>query len=209
MNTRQRQAAWGWMAAGSFVLLSGCAGVSPPLVPDFVDPGFAPAAVDRITVLPVADLRVDRSIDLDSETINEAMSTDFVGTADIASLLKRKGYVIAPYAKGYGRVNSIKPDDLEDVKPDWIAQLGQDNSPWLLLLTLDDFVSRSTFGAALSAKCSGYLFDKNAGKLVWRHSSTNEIGLGGLVALAIKGLVKNDVLTACTTSLVERLPPKP
>ena len=50
-----------------FILLSifftGCAGV--PFAPHYLDPSFSPADVELLTILPVVDIRKDRSVELD------------------------------------------------------------------------------------------------------------------------------------------------
>jgi hypothetical protein len=190
------------------ILISACA---TTINPNFMDPGLSPAKIDKITVLPVVDLRKDRSIVIDRERLHALM----VYWSLNPSRLELIGYREIDYLPiGTAGAATIEADDIAEAKPQWIRKLGPSSVRWALLITLNDFMSTRTYGVAVSVACSGYLFDKEAGKLVWRHEVAIDEGEGGLIALLAYKLTfeddsyASDVLRRCSRELVEQFPPR-
>jgi hypothetical protein len=76
----------------------------------------------------------------------------------------------------------------------------------VLLVSLDEFGSRKSFGSKFAAECSATLFDKDAGKAVWRHKTMHEEGVGGLSGMMMGGTVRNITVQACVEDLLTQLP---
>lgn len=190
------------------ILISACA---TTIDPDYMDPGLSPAKIDKITVFPAIDLRKERSIVIDRETLHALM----IYWGLMPSRMERIGYPEIDYLPvGIVGAASITPDDIAEAKPKWINTLGPASAKWVLIITLDDFVSVATYGFAASTKCSGYLFDKGAGKLVWRHRVGEERGEPGLFGLLGRDLTFEaesfaaDTLRRCAVAVVEQFPPR-
>lgn len=181
-------------------VLASC--VTLPLNPDYLDAEFSPADVDELIVLPIADLRVDKSVEADvQKSMTDALS-DF---------LPIMGYEKVVYADTFGKVSSISEDDIEQGRVDWIQSLGPDRTRWVLLVALHDLATRLTYGSASVAECSGYLYDKAKGKTVWHQKAVGEFGYGALFGLSIAMLGKtlaNNGAWVCAIELLTQLPTK-
>jgi hypothetical protein len=162
------------------------------------------ADVDVITIVPYVDDRKDKSIEISG--LHETDSYFFNWLIQARKLFWRRKYYVK-IANNYGALTSISGDDLETLDAEWVKKLGPANSRWILLNVLEDFVSEKTFGAALAAQCSGYLFDKISGKVVWRHKVVHEFGRGGLVGIITKPKPKY-VAASCFVELLEGFPKK-
>lgn len=192
-------------------MLSGCATVdqkTKPIHPLFIDAAFTPGSVDKLVILPAVDLRKDRSTPLSTDELRAMplMVYPTIFSSPKPMYLEWRGYTNVVLRDSDPNLVGISDDDLRDVKSDWIRKLGQDDDRWLLLLTLDDLASGSTFGAAVQARCSGYVFDKTSAKLIWKHRESAELGVGGLVGLIAKRDLEVDVTKRCAGNLINQLP---
>lgn len=184
-----------------FLLVSGCA-TSGPVDPTYLDPAFTPALVERIYVLPLADIRIDRAEELDDKDIR-------VGWA-LAGFkwLEKKGYEYT-FLSEFGTDRDPSEDDLAQASPDWVRELGAPEARYVLLIALEDLVRRKkTFGSAMGCECSGILYDKVSGKAVWRHEAVSEMSIGGLGGMLVSGLIARDTMGACFQQLLKQIPPK-
>ena len=158
-------------------------------------------------MLPAVDIRQDRSASADE--IQEMMITpsdpDYERFSARARL-SEKGYAVRISAS-LG-VASVTEDVLPEQNAEWINKLGPDGARWVMLLVLEDLAETGGFGASWSAKCSGYLFDKSSGKLVWRHDAIGRVELGGLIAFALADLVRQGAVELCSKELFEQVPNK-
>jgi hypothetical protein len=193
------------MVTVSALFASGCA-TTVPLNPDFMDAGLSPAKIDKITVLPAVDLRKERSIAISREMLHEMM----IVWGLMPSRLERIGYPEIDYLP-VSAAAAIAADDIAEARPQWIGKLGLPSDRWILLVTLDDFVSAEAYGMALSAKCSGYLFSKDAGKIAWRHRIAVEGSAPGLIGMLFeinfkKGSMEFHMLRRCARELIEQFP---
>ncbi len=184
-----------------FLIVNGCA-TSVPFNPTYIDPEFTPESVDQIYVLPLADIRIDRSEDLDDKDISVAWV--------IANFkqLKKKGYNVT-FLSEFGIDKDPSEDDLVEASPDWISKLGVQEARWVLLIALEDLVRRKkTFGSAMGCECSGVLYDKMSGKPVWRHEAVAKMSIGGLAGIMVSGLISRDAMGLCFRKLLQQIPAK-
>ena len=189
-------------------VLTGCA-MQPEIVikPDFVAPEFDPSSVEEIVVLPAVDIRQDRSASAEGiqEWMIEHSDPDYERFSARARL-SEKGYAVRT-SSSLG-VASITEDELAEQGVQWIKKLGPDDARWVMLLALEDLAEVGGFGASWSAECSGYLFDKSSGKLVWRHDAIGRAEVGGLIGLALADLARQDAMFQFALELFEQVPNK-
>jgi hypothetical protein len=177
------------------VMLTGCASI--PFKPSYMDTGFSVQKVNDMAVLPIADLRRDKGIEVEYQKL-------MVGS--LKTWLPKMGYRQVSYADTFGGVGSILEDDIDQGQTVWVKSLGQDHERWILLIALNDFATRKSFGTTFVAECSGYLYDKEQGKAVWQHKTTHEESVGGLSGMMMGGTVRNITLQACVEDLLTQLP---
>jgi len=182
-----------WIALCS-VTLGGCVSAVKP--PTMLKPGFESRAIDRLVLLPVADHRVDKSSALDLDAwvfpIAEKQLTD-----------KRYAYVVD---RDRAMVDRLTPEALESPSQEWLRTFGPSGSRWVMVLVLEDSSSGLTFGSTGNADMSGYLFDKEQGSLVWRNKEHSRIGQGGLIGMAVKGLMERGAIEAAAIEMFRALP---
>lgn len=174
-------------------LISGCATTKPA---DYVMSGFDYATVENVAVLPVLDHRIDQSkqLDLDKLVLPIAERS-----------LKGRGY---PYSIERDRslVSAISRDELETPTREFIQSLPPAHERWVFVLALDDSASKLTFGSTGNAEMSGYLFDKRNGQLVWRNKELRQIGQGGLMGMAMKGMMEKAAIEQTAMQMFQALP---
>ena len=78
-----------------------------------------------------------------------------------------------------------------------------------MVVCLDDVTSRMTFGSTGNAELSGYLYDKQDGKLVWQDKGIGQAGQGGLAGMMLKGTMKGQALNIATGNLMRSVPKRP
>lgn len=155
---------------------------------------FVPARVIYVTLLPAADIRVDRKESVHPNTI-----------VTLERHFKDMGYEPL-VATDYGAVRAVTADDLEAPRPEWIQRLGPDGAEWMFLFAVEDLVSRDkTLGSAYGVECSGYLYNRRTGKLVWQHSAAAQEGVGGLAGM-MPGFTRNFAQGACIGEVLSQFP---
>ncbi len=177
-------------------VLTGCV-MRPEVNPDFVAPEFDVSSVEEIVVLPAVDIRQDRSASV--EEMQKMMITPSGLNRErygAKTLLSEKGYAVR-FGFSLG-VASVTEDDLAEQNAEWIKKLGPRYARWVILVVLEDLAETGGFGASWSAECSGYLFDKSSGKLVWRHDAIGRMSAGGLIGLALADLARQDAIFLCS-----------
>lgn len=179
-------------------VVSGCATVITKPA-DFVAPGFDSLTVEELAVLPVLDHRVDQSkpLNLDGSVLPIAKDS-----------LKERGYMYTVH-RDRSLVSNITRDALETPTPEFIATLQPSSARWVLVLALEDFASKITFGSTASAEMSGYLFDRKNRVLSWRNKELGRAGQGGLLGMALKGVMEKAALEGAATSMFHALPTRP
>ena len=165
----------------------------PPLSPD---PKFL--AIDQIVLLPVLDARAGKK-----ENIN--LEKYLRGTAQ--KNLKSKNYQVI-LNDSFGNADQIVEEDLSDAKPDWIKRLGPSEARWVMIVGIRDVHSKTTFGSTGNAEVFGFLYDKENG-VVWKGIGTGQVGQGGLLGMALKGVMSASAIQIATANLLGSLPKLP
>lgn len=181
--------------AGAILLIAaGCAAKLPP--PEFIAADYNANAIEQIAVLSVVDDRIDteKEVKLDKWVKPFAKRR-----------LKKAGYEFS-FETDPQFVEAVSADGLEDEDPEMISSLGPDGNRWLLLLVLHDSSSKMTFGSAGAAEMTGYLFDKEKGVVVWRNKEFAEISQGGLMGMALKGVMQRSAIEMTTDKILQGLP---
>jgi hypothetical protein len=157
-----------------FVCIVGCS----PKNAIFLDPNFQLTNINKITVLPVVDVRVDTSIAVNMEKqIREK----------VMYLLKAKGYRTT-LSDSLGDVGLITEDILKSSKPQFIRRLGPPQDRWIMVLMLIDVAQeiKITSNPTGIAEVAGFLFDKEKGVITWRDKGISKVSdvVGGLFPIA-------------------------
>ena len=184
----------------SIFLLTGCA---VQKVAVYQLPGFEPTKVDVITILPVADLRVDKNDKVSIDDVNSWMSNS------LEKDLKKKGYKVNVISDR-SLVANLSEDDLKGKDLDWLKRgLAPGYSKWIFIAGLNDVMSRLTFGSTGNAEVSGYFYDLESGVLVWHDKGVGKTGQGGLIGMAMKGMMSHDAVVYATMNLMASFPKPP
>lgn len=154
---------------GCLLGLTGCA--APLKRPVYQDAGFNPAEVQEITLLPVVDLRPDKSVGLD-------VNRTALGGAK--AVIKQRKYKPNVHEDA-SQVSHLTEEDLDKPQPEWIKALNPASARWVMIVAVNDLTRHVTFGTSANAEVSAYLFDKEAGRCVWRDKGVGQAGQGGLI----------------------------
>jgi hypothetical protein len=168
-----------------------CPGKNPP------DPKLM--AIENISVLPIVDARAG-----DKKKVNMG---DIQTT--VIRLLNKKKHYPASAASTSGDVGQIAVEDLESAIPSYVKKLGPPDARWVMVICLDDVVSKLTLGSTGNAELSGYLFDKDSGELIWKGKGVGQAGQGGLMGMAMKGAMKGQALLEAIQKLLKGMPDRP
>jgi hypothetical protein len=177
-----------------FLLLAAiCAAKKQPADPKFL-------AIENLSVLPLIDARAGKKADINVEHVQES----------VVKTLTRKHYSVTA-ASSAGDAGQIVEEDLQGAQPAFIKKLGPTEARWVLVICLQDVASKVTFGSTGNAEISGYLFDKNSGELVWSGKGVGKAGQGGLMGMAMKGMMNSAAVDAAVADLAKAFPdhPKP
>jgi hypothetical protein len=166
--------------------------------PDFVDPSFHPESVEALVVYSAVDLRKDKGIEFED--------LDKIVHGGVKAAL-RKGVYTLEYRSGFGgKIHDVTEDDLEYLEDSWIRELGGGTDRWVLLMALEDLAKKKTYGGLFGAQCSGYLFDTEQGKVVWRHATAASQGQGGLLGMGMRKTIRNSTVSMCVSQALRTLP---
>ena len=178
---------------GLLLLATGCVTAKPA---DFVAPQFRASQVEQLTVLPVLDHRVERqsSIDLDAQILPIAERE-----------LTRLGYQYR-VVRDRHVIDGLERGDFDHPSPEEIAALQPSTSRWLMALILESSASSLTFGSTGTAELTGYLFDKQARALVWKNKELGRVGQGGLLGMALKGMMEGAAIEEAASQMFRALP---
>ncbi|HYB98880.1 MAG TPA: hypothetical protein VEC57_07050 [Candidatus Limnocylindrales bacterium] len=147
---------------------------------------FEPRQVEEIVVLPAIDARIDRSGEPDFDRQMREITL---------SLLRLKGYG-ATSDFDHPRLHVVE-EELRDPTPQFIAGLGPPDARWVMVVTLVELLPWIPFVRPAQAEVHGYMFDKKAGRLVWKDKGFADHSQGGRVVVA-----SDDVHPALTPALV-------
>jgi hypothetical protein len=181
------------LVVGLLLLTVGCVTSKPA---DFVAPEFRASQVEQLAVLPVLDHRIERqgSIDLDAQILPIAERE-----------LTRLGYAYT-IVRDRHAIERIERGDFEHPSPGEIAALEPSTSRWLLALVVESSASSLTFGSTGTAELTGYLFDRQARVLVWKNKELGRVGQGGLLGMALKGMMEGAAIEQAAMQMFRALP---
>lgn len=160
------------------------------------DPVFM--AIQNISVLPIVDARAGKKAGVNLEKLQQS----------VAKVIKKKRYSVSS-ANIPGEAGEIAVEDVEAADPSYVKKLGPTNERWVMVVFLDDITSKITFGSTGNAELSGYLFDKQDGRLVWKNKGVGQAGQGGLAGMAMKGMMKGEAMSNAIGSLLSSIPKRP
>jgi hypothetical protein len=178
-------------------LMTGCVPALEPAIQ--LDSNFQPQKVDLISILPPVDARLDKKekVNLQKE-LNKAAR----------SKLKKKRYKVQLIDTD--STNSvITKDDLETYDAAWIKKLGPGDANWVMVLVLDDVVTKLSFGSTGNAEVSGFLFDKQSGTLLWRDKGVGKTGMGGLAGMMMIASMDEEAIRLAVIDLIASIPKRP
>jgi hypothetical protein len=166
-------------------------------IPDQLLPGFTPAEVDHVAVLPVLDNRIERAKARDYQK--------WVIREEVEPSLKHKGYSFTIYTDP-SLVASVTRPQLANPSPEWIARLEPKHERWILLVAVNDSTAKLTFGSTGNAELQGFLFDKVRKSVVWREQAIGREGQGGLIGMTMIGVVERSAVEKAAKNVMASLP---
>lgn len=176
-------------------LVSGCA--SPQLKKAIhLAPEFQAASVSEVTLLPVIDSRLDKEIKVDLEK----QLRD-----PVKKLLENKGYIVSINNNVDGIAQTTE-DDLKSGDCMLIKQLDSSSARRVLVILLIDVNTKLTFGSTGTAEVSGFMYDKESEKMIWRDKGIGKSGQGGLVGMMMKGMMDEQAIGMAVRNLMASIP---
>lgn len=163
----------------------------------FISDGFNQERIDNIALLPVADLRFDKSKEL--KNLDRWVHNVF------KRQLKRKRYSFNIFLDS-SLVANVTEEDITNPKSHWISTLGPSGARWVLLPILHDSSSKLTFGSTGNAEFSAALYDRENGTMIWRHKAAQKAGAGGLAGMAMKGAMEKTAILEAANDVISVLP---
>jgi hypothetical protein len=176
------------------LFLTSC--MAPYKPPIFLGPGFEFNSIDKLIILPPVDARVEKKV-------NVNLDKQLNGAAE--KILRKKGYR-TELSTTVGEVGAVTEEDLKDAKPEWIKRLGPAEARWVMVLVLVDVATKLTFGSTGNAEISGYMFDKEAGQMVWKDKGIGQAGQGGLAGMLMKGMMDEEAIGNAIASITASIP---
>ncbi|MEE8327840.1 MAG: hypothetical protein V3R32_03500 [Nitrosomonadaceae bacterium] len=175
------------------IVLSGCAATKPvQRDATFKHPLIEEMGIQKITLLPIVDHRVDKSLNTD---LNDA------GGQAIKKVVEKRGFAIS-IVTDQSYINGISPSDIAESSQSWVKSLGPQGSRWVLLVVVKKLYRRITFGAIAHAELVGYLYDRNTGEKIWEGAGKGKSAAGILGA----PFVDDHALELAAKSLAQGLP---
>jgi hypothetical protein len=181
------------------ITLAGCASAPPVSKADFLSAGFDTRAIDKVTVAPALDMRVDK---------NEALELDQWVHEMAKVLMGKRGYTIVSYAdRSLVSALQAQPtrDAIEPIVKDFVIP---DSPRHVLVFGLIDAYSKLTFGSTGNAEMFGYLIDQDRHEVLWSSKAVGQIGAGGLLGMTMRGLMTQSAIQIATQNLVNSIPPR-
>jgi len=186
-----------WLSLVLICVVAGCA--APLKQAIYLDSGFQPQVINQIILLPAIDARIDRKIEVNiQKQIREAGM----------EILNNNGYQVS-LSDNIGGVTQIIEDDLKFGDPKWIKQLGPSEARYVMVLMLVDVATKLTFGSTGNAEVAGFLYNKEAGTIVWRDKGIGQVGQAGLMFMLMKGAMAGSAIDVAMNSLLSSIPKRP
>jgi len=163
----------------------------PPPDPRFMN-------IESVSVLPIVDARAGKKAGVNLQNLQNS----------VVNILRKKRYLVNS-SPNDGDAGQIAEEDLQAGEPQFIRKLGPADSRWVLVVCLEDVISKVTFGSTGNAEMSGYLFDKESGKVIWQSKGVGQAGQGGLLGMTMKGMMSGEAIGSALSNLFAGLPAKP
>ena len=180
------------------LLTAGCASPQKAI---YLAPSFNEQDIKTITVLPIVDSRAQRYFDVkESELQNIVYPVVETGLSD-------KGYGVE-FSDDTTGLQCLKFGRTRNVDTDCLRTVGPDNSRWVLVLFLQDFQMRATYGGAVSTKMSGVFVDKTDGAMLWYDLEYTGLSQRELVGKNRDTALAKDVIQNCALKLIDSFPKK-
>jgi len=176
------------------VLAAACGpGQRPSL---FWNQDVQPHDIGAVAVMAAADDRVDRSIEVNLD----AQLTDMT-----VSLMRDRGWdgraATLPAAAA-----GMTLTELEHADAATIRRLATPVNRWVMVVGLVDVTTALTFGSTGNAEVAGYLFDTEAGVLLWRDRGVGQVGQGGLLGMALIDNMDEAAIATALEKMIAGLP---
>lgn len=177
------------------LLLVGC-GAAPMKKAIVLDADFHYRLGEKVNILPVIDLRKDKSTDID---LDDSIRTPFVNS------IKDKGYAVAT-------LNDFDKKDLTmeavaEMSEDELYVLGPKDAQSILILFVNDVSSKYVvMGYTYKVELTGLLLDKQRKTVLWKDKGVGSSGQGGLISGIMAPLVKSEALSTAVNSMIMSFP---
>jgi hypothetical protein len=152
-------------------------------------------AIENISVLPIVDARAGKKAGVNLDHLQNS----------VVNVVKKKHYPVSA-ASTSGEAGEIAEEDLQSPRPPFLKKLGPADARWVMVVCLEDVASKITFGSTGNAELSGYLFDKDSGGVVWTDKGVGQAGQGGLMGMAMKGMMSSAAIDSAVSNLLGSLP---
>jgi len=161
---------------------------------------FDPNEVNKIYVLPVVDLRFDRSTELGerNDWVHKIIEKNLVSKDYNTDLLIDRSIV----------TDLIEEDLLEPDADRMHNLVNIEEARWLFIPYLLDSRSKMTFGSTGNAEVGAMMYDLVADTLIWRDKAIGKEGQGGLIGMALKGTMERSAIEKATKELMKSFPGK-
>lgn len=147
----------------------GCVMAPAKKEPVFLHPSFKATDIQSITILPILDRRIDKSLDTD---LNEVLNI-------VKRHLEGKTYNITLSSQfGADAILSMPVKEIAKADPSWVKTLGPADSRWVLLLVVRNLERKILISATAVAEVFGYLYDKSIGEKIWEGKGSGEFTIG-------------------------------
>jgi hypothetical protein len=166
---------------------------SPKIPPD---PRYM--AIQSISVLPIVDARAGKKAGVNLEHLQNS----------VVNIVKRKHYSVSAVSAS-GEAGEIAAEDLQSAHALFLKKLGPADARWVMVVCLEDVASKITFGSTGNAEVTGYLFDKDSGTVVWMGKGVGQAGQGGLMGMAMKGMMSSAAIDSAVGNLFGSMPNRP
>ena len=164
--------------------------------PIYLMPDFSAKSIENITLLPPIDARADKRITVNlPKQLNEKT----------AKILRKLGYRVV-LSEDWGEAGEPVEEDLRNAAPEWIKLLGPPEGRWVMVVCLVDVITKLTFGSTGNAEILGYMFDKEAGSMIWKDKGIGQTGQGGLAGMLMKGGMDNTAISIALSDLLASVP---
>jgi len=181
---------------GFSFFLVGCLYKSKPAL--FIDKEFQKKPVDFITLLPVVDVRKDKTAaEIETEQLEEMRER-------IAAKIAGKGYSVISLP-GFTNGKPPSPPEIAEMDSKELAKLGQADSNVLFIFFLEDLSSSYVVVAKTAViETSAVLVERESGHYLWKGKCVESPGQAGLLGGLLPFL--DEAIRLCTEKMFNSFP---